>query len=103
MLGDVPLMVDEFVVDRLFGVGCPGAQLWDAIDDIVHQMETIEIVPYTHVKRRGRGAFFLAALYVNAVMVRPLVGQPVNQPGIAMKRENDRFVLCEERVEILIT
>ena len=103
MRGDVLLMVDEFVMDRLFGVSGPRAQLRHAIDDIVHQVETIQIVQYAHVKRRRRCAFFLVATHVNIVVVRPPVSQTVNEPGIAMKREDDRFVLCEERVEILIT
>src|SRR5689334_16018378 len=103
MLADVLLMLDEFVADRLFSVRGPGAQRRYTIDDIVHEMETIQIVPYTHVKRRRRCAFFLVATHVNIVVVRPPVSQPVNEPGIAMKREDDRFVLSEERVEILIT
>src|SRR5262249_28948057 len=102
MRGDVLLMVDEFVVDGLLGVSSSRTQLRHTIDDIVHQMETIEIVDYAHVEWRCRRAFFLVAPYVNVVMVRPPVRQPVNEPRIAMKCEDDRFVLREERVKILI-
>src|SRR5215470_5431335 len=102
MLADVLLMFDEFVADRLFSIRGSGAQRRHTIDDIMHQVETIHIVQYTHVKRCRRCAFFLVATHMKIVMVRPPVSQPVNEPGIAMKRENDGFVLCEESVEIFI-
>ena len=35
-------------------------------------------------------------------MVRAAVGQAVDQPGVAVEREDDRLVLCEEGVEILV-
>ena len=39
---------------------------------------------------------------VAAVVVRPAVSQPVDQPWVAMEGEDDRLVLGEQGIEIAI-
>jgi hypothetical protein len=36
-----------------------------------------EVIEHCHVKGRGRGAFFLGATHMQVVMMRPAIGQPL--------------------------
>src|SRR6266478_8408404 len=54
--GDVGLVFEKLVSDRLLGVGSPGPELGRAVDHIAHQVIAIEIVQHAHVERRGCGA-----------------------------------------------
>ena len=102
MLVDVFLVIDKRIADRLLGVGCPRAQLRQPIDHVLHEMITIQIVEHAHVKRRSRGAFFLVAAHVQIVVISAPVGQAMDQPGVAVKSKDDRFVLGEQRVKIFV-
>ena len=88
------LCLDEFIADVLLGK--------DAIDHVAHQMEAVEIVQHGHVERRRGRAFFLIAAHMEVVVVGAAVRQAVNQPRIAVEGEDDRFVLGEERIEVLV-
>ena len=55
---------------------------------------------HAHVERRGGGAFLLVAAHVEIAVAGPPVGQPVNQPRIAVEREDDRLVRREQGVEV---
>ena len=100
--GDELLVVDELVADRLLGVGGPRPELRHAVDHVAHQVEAIEIVQHAHVERRRGGALFLVAAHMDVVVARAPVGQPVNEPRVAMEGEDDRLVGREQRVEIVI-
>ena len=65
-------------------------------------MKAVEVVQHCHVERSGNGAFFLIAADVYVVVVGTAVGQPVDQPWITMKGENDRLIFGEELVEIRV-
>ena len=56
---------------------------------------------HPHIERRGDRTFFFIAADMQVAIGAP-VGQPVNQPGVAMKTEDDMLSLCEQRVIILI-
>ena len=66
----------------------------------IDEVETIEIVQHRHVERRGRRAFLLVAAHVKVVVIGAAIGQAMDQPGIAVKGEDDRLVLREQRVEV---
>ena len=53
-----------------------------------------------HVERRGRGALLLVAAHVEVVVVGAPVGQPVDQPRVAVVGEDHRLVAGEQRVEV---
>src|SRR5260370_37123171 len=79
----------------LYGFGVPLARvlyLWRepryARDCIEGQLVAVDVVEHAHVKRRGCGAFLLVAAHVNVVVIVPPVGEPVNEPRIAVKRED---------------
>ena len=74
----------------------------DAVDDVHDEMEAVEVVEHHHVERRRRRPLFLVAAYVDVVVVRPPVREPVDEPGVAVIGEHHRLVGREERVELRI-
>src|ERR1700677_1190797 len=99
VLIDVMLVLDEFVLHLLFKVGAPGTQVWQAIDDVLHEMKAVEVILHPHVEGGGDGALFLVAADVQ-VAVGSAVGQPVNEPRVTMKAKDDVLVAREERIVI---
>ena len=79
----------------------PRPELRHAIDHVLHQVEAVEIVQHDHVEGRRGGALFLVPANVQVAVVRAAVGEPVDQPGIAVEGEDDRLVRGEERVEVV--
>ena len=65
-------------------------------------MEPVEVVKHHHVEWRGRRALFFIAADVQVRVIGPAISQPVNQPRIAVKSEDDRFVFREEDIEIFV-
>src|SRR3984885_12711539 len=99
---DVFLVFDELVADRLLGIGGPRAKTWDAVDHVAYQVEAIEVVPDAHVERGAGGAFLLVAAHVKICVARSPVSQPVNEPRVAVKGENNGLVRSEESVEVVV-
>ena len=65
-------------------------------------METVEVVEDRHVEgRRGRSLFLVAA-NVQSAVVGPPIGQPMDEPGVAVVGEDDRLVFREEEIEVLV-
>jgi hypothetical protein len=102
VLVDVLLMIDQGIPDRLLGVGRARAQLRQPIDHVSHEVESIQIVEHAHVEWRSRGPFFLVAAHVQIVVIGAPVGQAMDEPGVAVKREDDRLVLGEQSIEVLV-
>ena len=99
MLVDVLLVLDELVLHHLLQVGPLGAQLRQAIDHVLHQVEPVQVVLHPDVKGRRDRALFLVAPDMQ-VAVGPAVGQPVDQPGVSMEAEDDVLVFREKRIVI---
>src|SRR5215469_7632168 len=99
---DIRLVIDEPVPDRLLSVSSPGSELRYAINHVADEMEAIEAVQYAHVERCRGGALFPVAAHVEVAMTLSPVGQPVNEPRIAVEGEDDRLVGREQRIEIVI-
>src|SRR6185437_16688801 len=51
---------------------------------------------------RAGGAFLLVAAHMQVGVASPPIGQPVDEPGIAVEREYDGFVGGEQRIEVLM-
>ena len=88
---------------------CPGrSAAWAGVAEarhprsmsVHHQVEAVEVVEHDHVERRGGGALLLVAAHVQVVVVGAPVGEPVDQPRVAVVGEDDRPVGGEERVEL---
>ena len=72
------------------------------VDDVHHEMETVEVVEHHHVKRRCGRALLLVTTHVNVWMVGAAVGQTVDQPGVPVVGEDHRPLGREQRVELRI-
>ena len=66
---DVLAVFDERVADGLLGVGGARAELRQAIDHILHQMETVHLVQHDHIERRRGRAFLLVAAHMKVLVV----------------------------------
>ena len=55
-----------------------------------------------HVERSRGRAFLLVAAHVQIGVPGPAIGQPVDQPRIAVEGEDDRAVGREEAVEVAV-
>ena len=71
------LVLDELVLHLLFQVGALGTQVWQPIDDVLHEMEPVQVVLHPHIKCRRDRALFLVTADVE-VAVGPAVGEPVD-------------------------
>ena len=74
----------------------------DPVDDIDDQMEAVQIVEHHHVEGCRRGAAFLEAAHVQVLVIGAAIGEPVDQPRIAVVGEDDGPVAGEERVELAV-
>ena len=99
---DVLLVIDQLVVDRLLEVRGPGAELRQPVDHVFTQVEAVQVVHHDHVERRRRRAFFLVAAHVQVLVIRAPVGQAMDQPRVAVESEDDRLVLGEQSIEVVI-
>ena len=77
-------------------LGEPG----NAVDHVDHEMEAIEVVEHHHVERRRRRPFLLVAADMEVRVVPAPVGEPVDQPRVAVVGEDDRPRGREERIEL---
>src|ERR1700722_12704193 len=91
---DVLLVLNQFILHLLFEVRPLGAQVRQAIDHVLNQVEPVQVVLYSDVKGRGDGALFLVAADVE-VAVGPAIGQPVDQPWVSVKAKNDVLISGE--------
>ena len=102
VLGDV-----EFVLLHHLGVALSefGEAILEA-RDVLYSVEregvAVETVEHGHVEGRGGGAFLLVAVDVKAIVVVALVGELVNDVGVAVEGEDDGLVDGEEAVEGLV-
>src|SRR5712691_2578894 len=70
------------------------------VDHVDHQVESVQVIEHHHVEgRRGRALLFVSA-DVQVAVIRPPVGQTMDQPGISVIGEDHRPVRSEERVEL---
>ena len=97
---NVGFVIEESVADELFHVSGASDKAWDAVDDVADEMETIEIVQHDHVEGSSRRSFFFVAANVEVFVIRAAIGETMNEPGITVVGEDDRFVFGEECVEI---
>jgi hypothetical protein len=103
MRSDILFVFDELVANCLLGVRGHGTESGDTIDDVGHEVKAIEIIHHHHVERRHGGPFFFEAAHMQIFMVGAAIGEPLNQPRIAVVGEDNRLVGGEQRVEITVT
>ena len=92
VFGDVLLVLDELVLERLLQGDSLVAGLRQAADGIHHEVEVVQIVQHRHVEERGDGTLFLVDADVDVVVVNAAVGQPVEQPHFDYFCSPDSFI-----------
>ena len=92
-------MFHQLVVHLLDEVRTTVAQLGQMLDGILDQVEAVNLVLHAHIEGRGDGAFLLVAVHAQ-VTVDTVVGQLMNEGGIAVERKDDGLVLCEQGVVV---
>src|SRR5437763_4099064 len=102
MYCDVLLVLQQLVTDRLLGIRGACTELWNAVNHVRDKVEAVQIIEHCHVEGRGGCAFFLVAAHVQIVMSRTAIGEPVDQPWIAMEGEDDWLVPREQHIEFPI-
>ena len=78
MCRDVPLVLDQLIIDRLLGVGGRAIGQLHMVDNLPHEMEAVEMVADHHVERRRRRALLFEPVDVDILVVGTLVGEPMN-------------------------
>ena len=88
-------MLDELVIHLPDEVGAPVAELRQPQHNVTDQIKAVDVVEDTHVERSGDGTLLLVAADVEVPIVAA-VGELVHQRRIAVIREDDRLVPCED-------
>ena len=78
------------------------AEAGHPVDHVHDEVVAVHVVEHDHVERRRGRALLLVAAHVQVAVVRPPVGQPVDQPRVAVVGEDHRPVGGEERVELRV-
>src|SRR4051794_26855443 len=76
-----------FVHHLLPHVRGPAAEARDPVDDVHDEPEPVEVVEHDHVERRGRRPLLLVPADMEVGVVGAPVGQPVDQPRVAVVGE----------------
>ena len=78
------------------------AEARHAVDDVDDEVEAVEVVEHDHVERRRGRALLLVAADVDVGVVGAPVGEPVDEPRVAVVGEDHRLVGGEQRVELAV-
>ena len=85
-------MLNQAIAHKLLEVGGLVAQRGSAIHYILDQMKTVQIVAYRHIEWCRRATFLFVAPHMQIRVVGATIGQPVDQPGIAVVGKDDRLI-----------
>ena len=102
MLVGIAHVIDDRVLHLFLDMGRFGTQLRHTINDIDHEVEARGLVQHRQLERRVDVALFLIAAHMHILVSFESIGQLVNQPGIAVKIEDDRLVRAEKAAELTV-
>src|SRR5580700_845701 len=94
---DIRRMFDELIADELLDVRRTILKLGKSIDHVVGEMETVDLVAHRHIEWRRRRTLLFISAHVEVCMIRPPIGEPVDERRITMVGEYDRHALREQR------
>ena len=66
-------MLDKLILELLLQINALVAGLWQAVDDVHHEVKAIQIIQHRHIERRGNGALFLVAADMDILVVGPTI------------------------------
>lgn len=93
---------NDLILHLLFDVRTGDLQPGHPVDDINDQIKAINLVAHSQIQRCVDLVHFLVPAHMHVMMVRASVGQPVDQPGVAVEVEDHRFIERKEAVKIPI-
>ena len=102
MLVGVLSASDLPVAELFFCMRANGLKFGNAVDRVNRKTEAIRFVVDGEFHGRIDVPLFLIAAHVQVLVVGVPIGQPVNQPRVAVEIEDDRFIRSEQRVEVLV-
>ena len=102
MLLDVALVLHQLVAQELFEMCSYALEPRHSVNHIARQMVAINFIEHGHVEGRGRRPLFLVAAHVEAIVIVPAIGEPVNQPRITVVRKENGLVGGEHRIKIAV-
>ena len=94
-------VLDELVLHLLLQIISADAQLRQAINHVLDQMKSVQIVLDSHIESGRDRAFLLIAPDVQ-VLVGPAIGQSVDEPGVSVETEDDVLVPGEEGIVVCV-
>src|SRR5262249_31991971 len=95
----VVLAVDLHVAQLLLDVGAAYLKTRHPIDDVDGDAEAVDLVLDGQIERRVDVALLFVAAHVHVSVIGTAVGQPMDQPRIAVGVEDDRLVPRGHAVE----
>ena len=84
------LLIQEFFANA----GPRDAEAWHPVDGVDGYAEAVGLVANGKFQRRIDIAMLLVATHVNVLLVGPAVGEPVDEPRIAVEVDDHRFIRC---------
>src|SRR5687767_703116 len=66
-------------------------------------MKAVHLIEDDHIEWRGGCSLLFVTANMHIAMVCAPISEPMNEPWVSMKRKDDRLVLGEERIEVMIT
>src|SRR5262245_3211129 len=95
-------MLDEPLPHILFHIYRACAGFGTPVDDSKDEVKAINVIAHRHVKgRRGRTFFFIAADMKIGVIATSL-GEPVDEPWIAVIGNDNRLLLRKQGVKVIV-
>jgi hypothetical protein len=102
VLKGVVRILDDLVLQPVFEMRLRDREPRDPVDHIDGQVEAAYLIAHGKVEGRIDIPLLLVAPHVQVLMIRPAIGELVDEPRIAVKIEYDRPVECKEAVEIAV-
>src|SRR3984885_9430935 len=102
MLPDVTRVLQQLVAELLLYMPPADRKPRDAVDDVDREMISIEPVEHDHIERRRRGALLFETVNMHLGMIGAIIGETMNQIGIAVIGKDNRPVAREHAVEIAV-
>ena len=100
MLVRIVAAPDLQIAKLLLRVRSRNAQPRDAVDHVDRQAETVDLVVDGQFQRCVDVALLLVPAHVHVFMIGAAVSQPVDQPRVTVKIEDDRFIQRKQAVEV---
>ena len=95
-------VLPNLVVQPVLDMSCGDSEAGNTIDDVDRQTKPVYLVLNGQSQGRVDTAFLSITVHVHVVVVGTAVGQFVDQGGVTMEVEDNRLIICKQRVEVTV-